>query len=243
MYLVIKCPQQNWLLWNGSNKNNCTKWIKEFTLDSLTKEWIEIRTEFEVKLLFTFILFWIPIWLFTNYRFNVILTFIEGMQIMYIMFAFFPSISPSFKIYFENYNYLSFSVRDIITSFQKLIDSSYSTNNIKNYSKVLNIFPEAVVFLIIFLLVVLLLMKKKHICLFKIWRKSSLFSVWLFLIIKFLSLSIILNLWTFYEAKSLFDAASIICSIILWIWITLYYYWWILNYKREWMLWKRYALF
>ena len=162
---------------------------------------------------------------------------------MYVMFAFFPSISPSFKIYFENYNYLSFSVRDIIKSFQKLIDRSYSTNNIKNYSKVLNIFPEAVVFLIIFLLVVLLLMKKKHICLFKIWRKSSLFSVWLFLIIKFLSLSIILNLWTFYEAKSLFDAASIICSIILWIWITLYYYWWILNYKREWMLWKRYALF
>ena len=204
--------------------------------------WVKAKIDFEVYLLFWFIIIWIPIWIFTSYRFNVIIMFLQSTQIMYALFAFLPSIGAEFQIYFKNYMFLSFGARDFWIFIKILIFESYDSRAIDDYDKVIYSFPEVIFIIILFIILNSRQNKWSFESKWK-WRIKSLFFVWAFLIYQFLSISIFKNLITSFSFSSLTDTLSVLLSVILLIWGILFVHCWIFNHKSKWFLWQRLIVF
>ena len=178
--------------------------------------------EFEVQILFWFILFWIPIMVLTNYRFNSIIIFFETMQIMYALFAFLPSIEVSLQSYFKSYQYLSFGGRDFIYTFERIIFGKYIDLNKEDYNKLIYSFPDVPIVLIIFILMIVMQIKWRLLTMPNI-RVKQFIMVWLFLSFQFLVLSAINNLILFYKFKDIFDILSILFSLFILLSIILFF--------------------
>ena len=235
---MIPCPQRYWELWNGSKNNECIQWINGYILDKIAHNWVNDRNEFEAILLLGFLLLWIPILVWTNYRFNVILIFIDSMQLMYTIFAFLPSIGSSFQNYFSNYIYLSFSGRDFIKAFKQPFLQDYSTINKNSYNQIIYSYPETVIFLIIYILMVWF-QSRYHSFIKRRLRQGSIFLIWLSFVFQFFWFSIICNIWMYNKPKSMLDIISLVFAIFLFIWSILSFYWWILHNSNDWMLWAK----
>ena len=200
-------------------------------------------TEFEVYLLYWFIVIWIPISIFTKYRLNVITVFLEDIQIMYALFALLPSIGNDFRIYFESYVFMTFGVRDFIYGFQRAILFNFNHVSLEDYSKLIYAFPE-VIFVLITFIILAILRNKWILIILKIYIiKFIMIST--FLKLQFLYLTIFFNILKLLEAESLslLDAISIIFCILFLLVMVWWVYCWVIHKQIKWYFCTNFVIF
>ena len=168
--------------------------------------------------------------------------FFESLQIMYVLFAFIPSIGADFQIYFKSFRYLSFASRDFIYELKRFILRDITEISKEDYKELLLSFPDIVIVLTIFS-VLMIMQIKWRLCFISNIRFGSFILTWIFLSFQFLSLSLFNNIIQFYKIHDILGIISIIASIIIWVLITLYTYWWIVNRQIKCYLWSRLNIF
>ena len=164
---------------------------------------------------------------FWVFEFIIIMLF-ESLQIMYILFAFLPSIGTDFQTYFKSFQYLSFGGRDIFLWIKRLLIGEQTEISKENYNELVFSFPDITIILLASLTIMIIQFKWRRWAINNI-RISSFIKTWIFLCLQFLSLSIFNNILLFHKIHDMLGAISILSSIIIGILIAMYIYWWIIN--------------
>ena len=166
----------------------------------------------------------------------------ESLQIMYILFAFLPSIGTDFQTYFKSFQYLSFGVRDIFLWIKRLLIGEKTEISKEDYNELVFSFPDITIVLLVSLIIMIIQIKWRRWFISSI-RISSFILTWIFLSFQFLSLSIFSNIRLFYKIHDMLGSISIISSIIIGILIAMYTYWWIINRQSNCCIWSMLEIF
>ena len=196
-----------------------------------------ISPGFEVYLLLWFLTIWVPVLLFTNYRFNCILIFIECLEILYMMFSFIPIIGDELRNYISYFPFLSLNIQGCVDMLRNNFNFEINDNN----SQFIEKYPELLIAFPIFL-VSLSCDLKLPIKLNKIFRNSSFFMIWIHLIIQLTTISAINNVIFSSKFISLLSISSFISSLFFLFMLIIFYYCWVINNNNNWAIWMNCGL-
>ena len=191
-----------------------------------------IRPGFEVYLLLWFLTIWVPILLFTNYRINCILIFIEWLEILYMMFSFIPIIGDELRNYFSYFPFLSLNIQGCVDMIRNHFNFHLNDSN----SQFIEEYPELLITLPIFL-IFLSCDLKLPIKLDKIFRSKSFFMIWIQLIIQLTTIWAINNVIYSWNFISFLSISSFILSLLFLFTIIIFYYCWVINNSNNWVIW------
>ena len=230
---IIKWPQNNWLYWEGPNQYDWTKWVNGYVLENSTKQWI-VKTRYFDK--WAIISFTIIIWLLvltTEYNADVPILLLEHISIYFLLFMIKNTYTLSINYYFEeltsvvtNMSSLFFPLyKRIGVAFQGQLSWSFSLN-----------WSLMILFVIWFVLFRKLLMKS-----FKWEYLQDRFKYKI--ISKYLMWNMVfIYFWALIEIESIIYTFGLLISFLLttcWFIICLlYFYWFVLNNKSDWLLWN-----
>ena len=196
-----------------------------------------IRPGFEIYLLFWFLIIWIPVLLFTNYRLNCILIFIECLEILYLMFSFIPIIGDELRNYFRYFPFLSLNIQGCIDMIRHDFIFEIKDSN----SQFIEKYPELLIVLPVFLISLSCDLKLPD-KLNKFFRNKSFFMIWIHLIIQLTTICAINNV--IYSSKfiSFLSISSFIWSLFFLFMIIIFYYCWVINNNNNWAIWMNCGL-
>ena len=178
--LVIKWTQNYCENCISNQKNGCVKCINGYLINKVSDIWENDKPSLEVYLLFWFIIIWVIMILFTNYRINSILVFIESLEVMYLKFSFAPIVGDELKIYFSHLSFLSFNIQGCIDLFKNNFNGENNTQFVEKY-------PEFLIILPVFWIYLSWKLNLPY-KLIKIFRNKWFFMIWIYLIIPFITI-------------------------------------------------------
>ena len=221
--------------WEQSN-NSCNIWSEGFTWSEGKLKWIKDIPSLEVICLLFFIIVWILLLLMTNYKFNMILMFLETLQIFYFLFKFVSFRDDQLQRYFDDFTFLSFNVQGAIATCKRLFISDSENFTLND---LLSFYPEIIPAFVLFL--IFNAPRINWLILFKnIFRKSSFFMFWLYLTFQFIILAILRSLINVFISRTIVGILSMIASILFLIMFGFIYYWWVLLSNSYCIFWSKF---
>ena len=234
---VLKWPQRNWLYWNGPDTIDWTEWIRGYTVNSQSGEWMMAKFYFDKWIIIAYTIIVLLMTIFTDQDLNASYILLESMTLYWILFIVFENRTWYIKQYLSeifviitHLNSLIFPYFDWLTNINS--DSQISDSFLFNWGSIL----------IIIGIFILSQVCKKNIANSR--RLSFIFRIGIFSKYMYWA-STYMIFWMLYEIAFIdsFISSRVLLLIlsIVFMWFFLSSIYWLVIYPfQKWCIWSRY---